>query len=55
MILKFDSDMNEIYFIEATGNMGVSLNKWSNLKHIVGPDKFYRKVIFRHVSFLRDH
>ena len=53
MILKFNSDMEEIYFIESTGTNGVSLNKWSNLRQIVGPNKFYRKVIFRHVNFPR--
>jgi hypothetical protein len=29
MILKFESDSDEIYLIEATANRGVSLTKWS--------------------------
>jgi hypothetical protein len=53
MVLKFESDPNEIYFVEATGNMGVSLNSWSKLKEHVGPGKFYKKLIFRHVNFER--
>ena len=53
MVLKFESDPTEIYLVEATGNMGVSLNKWSLLKEHVGPGKFYKKLIYRHVNFDR--
>ena len=41
MILKFENDENEIFLVEATGNYGVSLNKWKNLRVNVGNDKFY--------------
>ena len=54
MVLKFENDNGEIYLVEATGNNGVALNKWSFLKQIVGPKQFYPKVIFRHVNFSRD-
>lgn len=54
MILKFESDPGEIYMVEATGNMGVALNKWSLLKMHVGPKKFYKKLVFRHVNFDRN-
>jgi hypothetical protein len=54
MVLKFDSDENEVYFVEATGNNGVALNKWSNIKIHIGINKFYERVIFRHVDFERN-
>jgi hypothetical protein len=38
MLLKFESDENEIYMVEATGNRGVGLNKWSNIRDVVGED-----------------
>ena len=54
MVLKFDQDENEVYFVEATGNHGVALNKWSNIKAHVGINKFYERIIFRHVDFERN-
>ena len=41
LVLKFEADKDEIYIVEATGNMGVALNRWSNIRSEVGPDKFY--------------
>ena len=32
MLLKFESDPDEMYLIDATGNRGVALNKWSLLR-----------------------
>jgi hypothetical protein len=54
MVLKFDSDENEVYFVEATGNHGVALNKWSGIKGHIGINKFYERIIFRHVDFERN-
>ncbi len=54
MILKFESDEDEIYFIEATGGCGVALNTWSKIKPHIGSSAFYDKVIFRHVNFSRN-
>lgn len=53
MILKFETDPNEVYMIEATGNMGVALNRWLFLRDHIGSDKFYDKVVFRHINFDR--
>ena len=39
MVLKFESDPNEIYFVEATSNRGVSISKWSGIRKFVG--EFY--------------
>ena len=55
MILKFDTDPDEVYMVEATGQMGVALNKWTYLKEHIGRKKFYRKCIFRHVDFNRSN
>ena len=40
--------------MEATGNHGVALNKWSNIKCHIGINKFYERVIFRHIDFERN-
>lgn len=53
MILKFESDENEVYFVEAAGNCGVALNRWQNLRKHVGAGKFYERIIFRHIEFDR--
>ena len=53
MILKFESTPNEIYLVEATGNTGVALNKWSSLRKHVGTNKFYRKCVYRHLDLVR--
>jgi len=49
MVLRFDTEMHDVYLLEATGNQGVALNKWSFIKEHIGPNKFYRKMIFRHI------
>ena len=53
MLLKFETDPDEVYLVEATGNMGVALNRWAFLRDHVGKGKFYDKVVFRHVNFDR--
>ena len=53
MVLKFEQDPNEVYLVEATGGNGVALNRWDLLKDHVGPGKFYKKMILRHVNFDR--
>jgi hypothetical protein len=53
MVLKFETDPDEVYLVEATGNLGVSLNKWAYLKEHVGEGKFYKKMVMRHVNFDR--
>lgn len=32
MVLKFGSEPNEVFFIEATSNLGVQLKRWSGMK-----------------------
>tara|TARA_B110000285_G_C15031573_1_gene567058 strand:+ start:822 stop:1031 length:210 start_codon:yes stop_codon:yes gene_type:complete len=37
--------------VEATGGPGVSVRKWDSLKESVGDDKFYHKIVYRHVNY----
>jgi len=53
LILKFETDPTEIYFVDATGTNGVACSKWSLLRYHYGPDKFYERIIFRHIDFNR--
>jgi hypothetical protein len=50
MVLKFETDPGEVYLLEATGNAGVSLNKWTYMWEHIGKGKFYEKAVFRHVT-----
>lgn len=54
MILKFETDSDEIYILEATSNNGVAINKWSFLNEHIGADKFYDKLVYRKVNFDRN-
>lgn len=53
MVLKSEEDPNEIFFVESVGELGVSINAWSFLREHVGKDKFYQRLVFRHVNFER--
>jgi len=45
------ADTEDVHYIEATGGPGVSCRSWSSLKGNVGDDKFYKKIVFRHVNY----
>jgi hypothetical protein len=53
MVLKFETAPQEVFLVEATGNMGVSLNRWQYLRPHVGADRFYEKLVLRHINFER--
>jgi hypothetical protein len=53
MILKFQTDPDEVYLVEATGN-GVQVNRWFYLRKHIGFKKFYRNCIFRHIECERN-
>lgn len=53
MLLKFATDPEEVYLVEATGNQGVALNRWAYLREHIGKGKFYDKVVLRHINFDR--
>ena len=52
MCIKFDSEPNEMFILEATGNLGVHFKRFSNtLKHL---GKFYPKLALKHLEFERE-
>ena len=51
MVLKFGSEPNEVFFIEATSNLGVQLKRWSGMKQALGT--FYQKIALRHLDWER--
>jgi len=51
MVLKFGSDEDEVFLIEATGKRGVHLKKFSVIIPHIG--KFYEKVAWRKLNFKR--
>ena len=51
MVLKFGSDRDEVFFLEATSNHGVALKRWSSIKHALG--SFYSKIVIRHLKWDR--
>ena len=51
MVLKFGSEPNEVFFMEATGNVGVGLKRFSGMKHALG--NFYKKIVLRHLDWDR--
>ena len=51
MVLKFGSEPQEVFFIEATGNIGVGLKRFSAMKHAMG--NFYKKIVLRHLEWDR--
>lgn len=53
MIIKFDTDPDEIYIIEAVNNFGVHLNDWSFIRQHIGKNKFYQQVMYRHIDYTR--
>lgn len=55
MVIKTDSQPDEIYLLECVGKIGVALNYWSFLRNHIGRGKFYQKCIFRQVNFDRNN
>jgi len=51
MILKFGSEPEDVFFMEATSNQGVSLKRYSGMKHVIG--SFYKKIVLRHLEWER--
>ena len=51
MVLKFASEPNEVFLLDATSNHGVALKRWSNLKEALG--SFYSKIVIRHLNWER--
>ena len=52
MVLKFESDPDEIYFVDSTSNRGVSISRWSAIRKYLG--EFYEQIVFRHLQVSRN-
>ena len=52
LILKIASNPDEVYILEAVSS-GVTLTDWTHKREHIGPDKFYKMVMFRHIEFER--
>ena len=51
MVLKFGSEPQDVFFIEATSNHHVSIKRYSGMKHTIG--NFYKKIVLRHLEWQR--
>ena len=51
MVLRYDCEPGEVYFIEATGDIGVAYKKWSLMNDELG--KFYKKIVLRRLTWHR--
>jgi len=51
MVLKFGSEPQDVFFIEATSNQHVSIKRYSGMKHTIG--NFYKKIVLRHLEWQR--
>ncbi len=52
MVLKFENDPEEVYFVDATNNNGVSLSRYSAIKPYLG--SFYERVVYRKLEGTRN-
>ena len=50
-MLKFGSEPNDVFFMEATSNQGVTLKRFSGMKFTIG--SFYSKIVLRHLDWER--
>ena len=55
MILKFQGDTKNVFFVEAVGNEGVTLSTWNSTRAYIGAKQFYNRLIFRHIDYSRDN
>lgn len=51
MVLKFETDPDEVYFVESTANRGVSISRWSTVRRYLGD--FYEQVVLRRLEIPR--
>ena len=47
-------DRSKIHVFEAVGGDGVRIIEWDMVKSDIGPNKFYNKVVYRKVDFVRN-
>ena len=52
MVIKFDQEPDDVFFIEATSNRGVIIKSYRGMKWAIG--NFYDKVVLRHLEWQRN-
>ena len=45
------SEPNDVFFLEATSNAGVTLKRYTGMRHVIG--SFYKKIVLRHLEWER--
>ena len=53
LIIKFASEPDDVFFLEATSNMGVMLKHFGGMKHTMG--NFYSKIAIRKLDWDREN
>ena len=48
MVVKLVSEPDEVFFLEALGDVGVTFRRWSRVRQAVG--NFYTKIAIRHLD-----
>ena len=52
MVLKFDSEPDDVFFIEASSNEGVVIKSYRGIKYAIG--NFYEKIVVSHLDWERN-
>eukprot|EP00347_Sterkiella_histriomuscorum_P006332 403353158 len=52
MILKFDQEKDEVFFLDATSTMGVQVTRWSRFR--LFKNQVYKSLVYRHLYCERD-
>ena len=51
MILRYGQEPDELFFVESTSEIGVSVLAWSDIQEYIGD--FYQKIVYRHLKWAR--
>ena len=51
MVIKFASEPDDVFFIEATSNQGVVVKSYRGIKWAIG--SHYEKIVLRHLDWER--
>ena len=51
MVIRYDDEPDDVFFIEAIGGEGVGIDRFSRIKEILG--RGYRRIAMRHLEWDR--
>ena len=51
MVIRYDDEPEEVFFIEAVGGDGIGIEKFSSIKEFLG--RGYRRIAMRHLEWHR--